>query len=205
MIGLDLSRTSAFMAVAIISAMVLAWPMGKICDHYDRRRVMVLVSLLAAIAATVAALVGVSNSLALVLAVGVFTGLSASLYPIAVAITHDYVSHSRIMAASASLLLSFGIGSIIGPIVLAELISLTGPDGLFQGSAGFLIALALLINYQIRTTPDIPVEEQEHFINTTPQALSSMTEIDPRNEDFHTAAEKLAEHANTASTTEKTT
>lgn len=189
MIGLDLRGTSAFMAVAIIAAMALAWPIGKICDRYDRRRVLVLVSLLAAIAATVAASVGISNSLVLVVAVGVFTGLSASLYPIAVAITHDWISHNRIVAASASLLLSFGIGSIIGPVVLAELMGLTGPQGLFLGSAGFLILLALLINYQIRTTRDIPVEEQEHYINATPQTLSTMLEIDPRNEDFHAAFE----------------
>ena len=185
MAGLDVSKTSVFMAVAIVAAMLLAWPLGRICDRFDRRRVMFMVSMIAAITAVVVATTGSESIPVLMVLVGVFTGFSATLYPIAVAITNDRLESHQIVAASATLLLSYGIGSVIGPIVMAELMGALGPSGLFWGSAGFLVLLAIATSYRISHTPDVPVADQEHFVATMPEASSVLAEIDPRNEDFH--------------------
>lgn len=187
LIGLDVAQTSVFMAIAIIAAMALAWPMGMVCDRFDRRRVMLTVAIIAGLAACAAAFLGVDHPLLLISAVGAFTGLSASLYPMAVAITNDRMELSRIVAASATLLLSYGLGSVVGPLAISELIALVGPAGLFLGCAGFLGLLALVVAYYIWTTEDIPVAQQEHFINTMPEAMPVLTEMDPRNEHFHEA------------------
>ncbi|SFR66139.1 Predicted arabinose efflux permease, MFS family [Marinobacter daqiaonensis] len=185
MAGLDVTRTSIFMAAAIIAAMLLAWPLGRVCDSFDRRRVMFVVSLVAAITAVAVAMIGSTNMTLLMLLVGLFTGLSATLYPIAVAITNDRMETHRIVAASATLLLSYGIGSVIGPVVMAELMGRLGPAGLFWGSAGFLLLLTVATGYRISSTWDVPVEDQEHFVATMPEASSVLVEIDPRNEEFH--------------------
>lgn len=189
MAGLDVARTSFFMAAAIVSAMILAWPLGRICDSFDRRRVMFLVALTAAAMAVAVALTGNGNLPLLMVLVGIFTGLSAMLYPIAVAITNDRMEVHRIVAASATLLLSYGIGSIIGPVVMAKLMSVMGPAGLFWGSAGFLVMLALATGYRISHTEDVPVNEQEHFVATMPEASAVLVEIDPRNEAFNASGD----------------
>jgi MFS family permease len=185
LVGLDVTRTSTFMASAIVAAMLLAWPLGRVCDRFDRRRVMFWVSLLAASSAIGVAVFGATQLALLTVLVGLFTGLSATLYPIAVAITNDRMDSSGIVAASATLLLSYGIGSVIGPITMAELINLLGPSGLFYGNAGFLLLLAVITSYRISHTADVPVAEQEHFVPTMPEASAVLTEIDPRNEEFH--------------------
>lgn len=189
LVGLDVAKTSTFMASAIIAAMLLAWPLGRVCDRFDRRRVMFWVALLAAAAAAGVAVLGAANLAVLTLLVGLFTGLSATLYPIAVAITNDRMDSNRIVAASATLLLSYGIGSVIGPITMAELINLLGPAGLFYGNAGFLLLLAVITSYRITHTEDVPVEEQEHFVPAMPEASAVLSEIDPRNEEFHESPE----------------
>ncbi|WP_203141942.1 MFS transporter [Marinobacter mangrovi] len=189
LIGLDLAQTSVFMATAIIAAMLLAWPMGRVCDRFDRRRVMLTLSFVAALAACAAAFLGVDHPVLLIVAVGAFTGLSAALYPIAVAITNDRMEQTHIVAASATLLLSYGLGSVLGPLVISELIGVIGPGGLFLGSAGFLVLLGLITGWYIWTTEDIPVEQQEHFVSTMPEAMPVLTEMDPRNEEFHTSPE----------------
>lgn len=189
LVGLDVAKTSTFMASAIIAAMLLAWPLGRVCDRFDRRRVMFWVALLAAAAAAGVAVLGTANLAMLTLLVGLFTGLSATLYPIAVAITNDRMDSNRIVAASATLLLSYGIGSVIGPITMAELINLLGPAGLFYGNAGFLVLLAVITSYRITHTEDVPVEEQEHFVPAMPEASAVLSEIDPRNEEFHESPE----------------
>ncbi|WP_372986484.1 MFS transporter [Marinobacter sp.] len=189
LVGLDVAKTSTFMASAIVAAMILAWPLGRVCDRFDRRRVMFWVALVAAAAAGAVGVLETTNLAMLTLLVGLFTGLSASVYPIAVAITNDRMETSRIVSASATLLLSYGVGSVIGPIVMAELIGLLGPRGLFLGNAGFLVLLAMITSYRISHTDDVPVEEQEHFVPTMPESSPVLTEMDPRNEEFHESAE----------------
>lgn len=184
LVGLDVPSTSLFMACAIISAMLLAWPVGFICDRFDRRRILMWVALAGGLSSLAATFLGPDNFWVLLVAVGLFTGLAANLYPIAVAITNDRMEHHRIVAASATLLLSYGIGSVIGPIVMAETVSLVGPDGLFFGNAAFLFVLTLIIWRQIRTTYDIPVTAQEHFVAASPQSSIVLAELDPRNEGF---------------------
>ena len=189
LIGLDVANTSIFMACAIIAAMLFAWPLGLLCDRYDRRRVLVWIAAGAALAAIATAFTGPDHFWLLLLLVGVFTGLSATLYPVAVAITNDRMEHHRIVAASATLLLSYGIGSVIGPVVMAELVSLVGPRGLFLGNGAFLLLLVGMTWHRIRTTYDIPVSEQEHFVAAMPQSSAVLTEMDPRNEDFQETGE----------------
>lgn len=184
LIGLNLSQTSLFMATAIVAAMLLAWPLGKLGDRVDRRRLLLWVALASATASSLVAVMGADRLWLLMLVVGIFTGLSASLYPIAVAITNDRMEHHRIVAASATLLLSYGIGGVIGPVIMAKLVSIMGPPGLFAGSAVFLVLLAGITYYRIRTTYDIPVAEQEHFVAAMPESSSVLSEIDPRNESF---------------------
>ncbi|MBB5321845.1 MFS transporter [Marinobacter oulmenensis] len=187
LVGLDVARTSTFMASAIVAAMLLAWPLGRLCDRFDRRRVMFWVGLLAALSAVGVALLGALNLVLLTILVGLFTGLSASIYPIAVAITNDRMESHRIVAASATLLLSYGVGSVIGPVVMAKLMDLLGPSGLFYGNAGFLMVLALITSYRISHTDDVPVADQEHFVAAMPETSAVLTEMDPRNTEFQEA------------------
>jgi MFS family permease len=184
LIGLEVSRISTFMASAIVAAMIVAWPLGRLCDLFDRRRVMFWVALVAATAAALVVFLGAERLWLLTLLAGLFTGLSAALYPIAVAITNDRMASNQIVAASATLLLSYGIGSVIGPIVMSQLVALIGPEGLFMGSAGFLVLLAVTTRYRIASTDDIAVADQEHFIAAMPESSLVLAEIDPRNEEF---------------------
>ncbi len=192
LIGLEVSGISTFMASAIVAAMIVAWPLGRLCDLLDRRRVMFWVALVAATAAALVVFFGAERLWLLTLLAGLFTGLSAALYPISVAITNDRMESNRIVAASATLLLSFGIGSVIGPVVMAQLVAMVGPEGLFMGSAGFLVLLAVTTRYRIVSTDDILVADQEHFIPAMPESSSVLAEIDPRNEEFHEVHEAPA-------------
>ena len=189
LIGLDVAKTSTFMASAIVAAMIMAWPLGRLCDLFDRRRVMFWIALMASGSAVAVAMFGAANLWLLTLFVGLFTGLSATLYPVAVAITNDRMESSRIVAASATLLLSYGVGSVIGPIAMAELINQLGPSGLFFGNAGFLLVLAVITSYRISHTDDVPVQDQEHFIPAMPETSPVLTEMDPRNVEFHESPE----------------
>ena len=195
-IGLDLNQVSDFMATAIIGAMILAWPIGQLCDRFDRYRVMLVAAATAAACSLVAAVIGSANMVALVFFVGLYMGISAAIYPIAVAITNDLMESHQITSASTALLLSYGLGSIIGPLASSMVMDLLGPRGLFISNA---VILGLLIAFMVagpkRRHPT--VEEQGHYYTTMPEAALGVEELDPRNTDFETASEEAPHHSNT--------
>ncbi|MGM0569258.1 MFS transporter [Marinobacter sp.] len=188
-IGLDLKQLSNFMVSAIVAAMILAWPVGRLCDHFDRYRVMLVAAVVAAICSLAAALIGNASMIALVLCVGLYMGISAAIYPIAVAITNDLMESHQITAASTALLLSYGLGSIIGPLVSALFMDLLGPSGLFVSNTLMLVGLALfMVMGPKRRHPT--VGQQEEYYTTTPEAALGLSELDPRNPEFEASAEE---------------
>jgi len=182
-VGLDINATSNFMAWAIITAMVFAWPAGWLCDRFSRYRILLHATAIAGAASLGAALVGGVNMPLLILLVAVFMGVTAALYPIAVAITNDMMQSNQITAASTALLLSYGVGSCIGPLVSALSMELLGPRGLFFSNA--LILAGLWVFIATRPKQNQPsVSEQEQFVTATPEATLGLQELDPRNTEF---------------------
>ncbi|MFC4261172.1 MFS transporter [Marinobacter lacisalsi] len=190
-IGLDLDQLSNFMASAIVAAMLLAWPIGRLCDHFDRYRVMLVAAVVAAACSLIAAFIGQVNMIVLVFFVGLYMGISAAIYPIAVAITNDLMESHQVTAASTALLLSYGLGSIIGPLVSALFMDLLGPKGLFISNALMLGGLILfMVAGPQRRHPS--VEEQEHYYPTMPEAALGVAELDPRNTEFEESTDDTA-------------
>jgi len=190
-IGLPVERLAVFMASAIVAAMILALPVGRLCDRFNRRRVMLGTATIAAASSLAAAAAGALFLPLLIVAAGLFMGLSAALYPISVAITNDRMESDRIVAASTTLLLSYGIGTCIGPIATSAAMEILGPAGLFVGNALFLLGLAGFVHWQGGRLPDIPVAQQEHFRSTMPEAAVGLAELDPRNTRFTPVWERV--------------
>ncbi|MFE8071014.1 MFS transporter [Marinobacteraceae bacterium S3BR75-40.1] len=184
-IGLEAGKLSTFMAIAIVTAMIFAWPVGLVCDRFNRRRVLMVVAAVAGGSSLLAAFFGPLGFSVLLPSVGIFMGLAAAIYPIAVAITNDRMEHHEIVPASTTLLLSYGVGSCIGPVVSSAAMSLLGPMGLFIGNAAILVLLCGVLAYRIESSADVPLEEQEHYIPTPADSAGIIAEIDPRNEEFH--------------------
>lgn len=182
-INLDVTQISNFMASAIVAAMILAWPIGRLCDRYDRYRVILAAAGTAGVCSLAAALIGGFNMVLLILAVGLYMGISATLYPIAVAITNDLMETHEITSASTALLLSYGIGGCIGPIISSLFMQVLGPSGLFVSNALILGALIAFIFAGSRHARS-PAKQHESFYTTVPEAALGLEELDPRNPEF---------------------
>jgi len=194
-IGLELEQLSNFMASAIVAAMILAWPVGRVCDHFDRYRVMLVVAIVAAVASLIAATISAGNMGLLMFFVGLYMGLSAAIYPIAVAITNDLMESHQITSASTALLLSYGLGSIIGPLVSAMFMEFLGARGLFVSNA--LILAGLILFMMVGPGRSHPmIKRQEHYYTTTPEAALGISELDPRNTEFEEHSESATDEEN---------
>jgi Sugar phosphate permease len=99
-LGLNLSGTALFMSVVIMGGVALQWPLGRLSDRLDRRKVIVLSFAGALLASFGIALLGRPGAALLGLG-ALFGGLSFALYPLCVAHTNDHLEpHQRVAASS---------------------------------------------------------------------------------------------------------
>jgi len=117
-------------------------------------------------------------------ATAMFGGLMFTIYPAAVARTHDMFDPEDVVNVSSALLLFYGIGAVIGPIASSTVIELlNSPYGFYIYFSG-ISALSATLSFYLRQkeiAQIIPVKDQVDFIimnHTTPMAI----QIDPRSE-----------------------
>jgi MFS family permease len=109
----------------------------------------------------------------------VFTSLAFTLYGLSVAHANDFSPPEHMVAASAGLLLAFGLGASLGPTLSALLIADSGPSGLFVFFAAVMILLALFTLYRMVTGKPVPLAEKTAFV-AIPATTPVLTELDPR-------------------------
>ena len=150
-----------------ISGAVAQFPVGKISDIYDRRKVIVFSTFGAAIFAIIAIIVSKQMYLPEGLATSktwffiffiLFSFCSLPMFSLILAHTNDNISKEKFVAAGAGLQFAFGLGAISGPFFCSILMDLIGPNGFFV----FLFIFHSLIGFfgihrmKIRKTVENP-------------------------------------------------
>lgn len=128
-LGLNQAQISTFMAVIIMSGLLLQWPMGRISDRIGRGPLLTLIP--AIVALTAFAQLFIDGFSLMLVGIGVFGAFVFTLYSLAAATANDRVkSHQRVQVAGA-LLITYGAGAICGPIIASQFMAQFGPQGLF--------------------------------------------------------------------------
>jgi MFS family permease len=141
------------MGSCVFAGLLVQWPLGWLSDRYDRGRLIRVCALLLALAALPLALMP-ALPLELLFSLGfVLSLLQFSLYPLAVAFSNDYIENEHRVSLTAMLLVTFGIGACVGPLVTGVLMSELGPNTLYA----FVSACAFILIFRVReTTKNMP-------------------------------------------------
>lgn len=183
-IGFGVDAVAHYMMFAVLATMLLQWPLGRLSDLMDRRRLMAALAALAALGGAAAAFGRISDS---ALYIGTWTafGISGCLYPICLAMINDGMEEGNPVAASAGLLFVYGIGTCLGPVLGSLLMQAVGPAGLFQFLGGVFVLLAVYTAWRIRYTPEFPAERQGRYVSVpATEAAPALLELDPRSEEY---------------------
>jgi MFS family permease len=189
-IGMGIADVSLFMATALAGGVVLQWPVGHLSDIFDRRVVITLVTMLAALAALAGGLVGGHSTLLLLIAVFLFGGLSFPLYSLCIAHSNDHLQPEQMVAARGTLILIAGIGASLGPVLAAALMSVAGPAGFFWCLSAVHAAIGVFALYRMTRRAAIPSGEQTTYqpmpARSTPMAaaITQATLRDHRDRDL---------------------
>ena len=151
--GFSIAQVSAFMASIILGGMVLQFPIGRLSDRLDRRTVLIVVSLAAAGCALGIVWATREASWTVFLFATAFGGFAFTIYPVSTAQVNDRADPERLVQVAAGLLVAYGIGSIIGPIVASQIMGRAGPQGLFMFIATVAISLVLFTVLRMAMRP----------------------------------------------------
>jgi len=128
--GLPLLSVSIMMALPPMGVILSQYPIGWISDRFDRRTIIMLLSILAAIVSAITLAGGYYLSrLLLISLVTAFGVLSLPIYSLVIAHANDHLQKDQVLGASAKLVMLYGVGSIIGPILVGAIMRRIGGDG----------------------------------------------------------------------------
>jgi MFS family permease len=153
-IGLSKEQLSLFMAGLIMSGLLLQWPVGRLSDRIGRGPLLVVIPVVVAIAALV--MTQLTHFL-FVLACGVLFGsFLFTLYSLSAAASNDMVGTDQRVQVSGGLLITYGAGASIGPIIGGQFMGILGPPGLFFyfGIVSLFLALFALLKRRRDGSPD---------------------------------------------------
>lgn len=183
--GFNVAEVGQFMAITILGAMLLQYPVGRWSDRHDRQIVLIMVGVFCVLVSAVVLLTPLPKwGLAVVLFLiggGVF-----SLYPVAVSHAADRAPSGALVPMSQGLLLINAIGSALSPPVVSSAMAMWGDIALFVafGTLGAILVVFFVWRRLVRPAP-VPVAP---FSPSTP--LSSVgAELSVTEEWVHGARE----------------
>ncbi len=144
--GLSTEQVGLFMGFSIFAGLLVQWPLGWLSDRSDRGWLIRICAGLMALATLPLALAP-QVSLPLLFGVGfVVSLLMFSLYPLAVAFANDHVEGERRVSLTATLLVTFGVGASLGPLLAGVLMRFYGANMLYA----FACVCGLLLVWRVR-------------------------------------------------------
>ncbi|KQQ57090.1 MFS transporter [Pseudomonas sp. Leaf127] len=199
--GLSTEQVGLFMGCCIMAGFVVQWPLGLLSDRYDRSQLIrVFAGLLCVASLPLIVLTGVPAE-ALFIIGFIASLMQFSLYPLAVAFANDHVEAENRVSLTAMLLMTYGIGASVGPLLAGVLMQAFGGNMLYA----FICVTAGILVVMIRPKAVTRLHEVEnaplqHVAMPDSMASSPLVvALDPRvdeqvvHDQMHTTVEPIPE------------
>lgn len=181
-IGISTAEIALMMSLVVVAGAAMQMPVGRISDVTDRRFVLGAASFGSAVVGVLIYVTAPTSAVLVIVMTAAYGALAYTLYSLAVAHANDHARPEEFVKLSGGLLLLYGFGTMIGPVIGAGLMGWLSPEGLFLSTALAHFALAGYTLLRISRRAPVPVEDREAFKTlpsergVTPEALR----LDPR-------------------------
>jgi MFS family permease len=176
-LGMGVSDVALFMSAVILGGVALQWPLGRLSDIFDRRRVIVGCFAAAFIFAAALAAFGETRFVLITLGAA-FGGVAFVLYPLCVAHTNDHLTSEERIGASGGLVLAYSVGAALGPLAGAAAMDAAGAVGLFGFIALSAAGATLFAAWREWRGAAVPSVRQQPF-QTLPLTTPMSAALDP--------------------------
>lgn len=167
-VGLALTAVALFASIPVLAGAVAQVPIGFASDRIDRRKVLVVTAMLALAADLGFVFLMPEGRMMNLVLVGIFGAGIFAMYPIIVAHANDHAPPGTSIQVSGGLLMVFGLGSIVGPLIAGFAMTGLGPQGLFLTSIGAHVAMIGFTIWRILVRAPVPVADKTAFQVSVP-------------------------------------
>jgi MFS family permease len=152
-VGMTIAETVLFMSSFILFGALIQWPVGWLSDKMDRRYMILGVAMLSTVLCLLLLFMDLSQ-MGFLIVFGLMGGISLSIYPLAVAQTHDQLQPEQMVGASSTIALIYGFGSILAPISIGLIMDYIGLHGFFiYLSLAHLLIVLVLFYFILKNSP----------------------------------------------------
>jgi MFS family permease len=145
-VGLNADQIALFLASFVLGGALAQYPIGWIADKFDRRWVMIWLSI-AAMATSLGTIAIGTGDQSITFAAAFLFGLTTfPIYSVATAHGNDFARLEQMVELSASFMFLYALGAIASPLISSRLIEGFGPSALFVFIA---LAHAILIGFSL--------------------------------------------------------
>ncbi len=150
-IGLSVDDIALFLAAFVLGGVVAQVPAGWFADRYDRRWVLIALSVLAVVSSALTIAIANQGTAAAFLS-AVFFGIATfPIYSVSAAHAHDFAEDEERVELSAALMFLFALGAIASPWTVSILIAAYGPSAMFAFVSAAHILLIVFGLARMRT------------------------------------------------------
>jgi MFS family permease len=129
--GLSVGQIGYFLATVLLGGAIAQFPMGYLADKYDRRWILIWLSVASVLVCTAIAALPLSGFVQIFVLAFMFGALTFPIFSVSASHANDFCDENKRIELNASLMFWYGIGAITSPLISSKLISIYGPGALF--------------------------------------------------------------------------
>jgi len=156
-VGLAVEQIAWFLAAFVLGGAIAQYPVGWLADKYDRRHVLIGLSIAAIISCLVSASLGNLSTSGVMLTAFFFGLTSFPIFSVSAAHANDFATSEQRVELSAALMFFYALGAIAAPLLATNLIDEFGPSAMF-----FMIAVghAILVAFGLNRMSARPTRSE---------------------------------------------
>ncbi len=178
--GMDTDQVALFLSVSVAAGLMSQWPMGWLSDRiYRLTMIRINALLLTVLTIPLYGYWHLPYPVMLVL-VGIYGVLQFTIYPLATAFANEHVDPSLRVGLSGVLLMTYGVGASLGPLLVGKLMDVGGAQMFYIYTSLAAFSLVLFVRkekvkgtYKVDPEPFVPMS-----VNVPASPVA--TAMDPR-------------------------
>ncbi len=180
-VGMGERDVAWFMGATLLGGVLLTTPVGKLSDHYPRRRVLMWVCLLTALACVLIWWLLWQQPGWMLYGAFSYGAVTFNIYALSAAHANDHTEPAHAVETNAGLQMIWGIGASIGPLLGGWCMHLFGHRSLLLLMACAASIPALYGGWRLLRRTAMPTVDQTGYVTqfvTSPTALELYPELD---------------------------
>ncbi|KII13617.1 MFS transporter [Phaeobacter sp. S60] len=130
-VGLEVGQIAFFLATFVLGGALAQYPLGWLADKYDRRWVLIWLSVVAILSCGVTMAASGMGTLAVMASAAFFGFTTMPIFSVSAAHANDFATSQQRIELAAALMFFYALGAIASPLISSALIDNYGPGALF--------------------------------------------------------------------------